>query len=109
MGMAEDFNDFWARFPRKIGKLAAQKAYEKTRQRGVTQQQLLEAIAAYVQYKPAYADFCHPVTWLTQGRYLDEHETTTREDVRSWCQHVNACPNLKYHEHMLVMEARNKA
>jgi len=48
MGMAEDFNDFWARYPRRIGKLAALAAYQKARKSGVTQQQLLDGIGRYV-------------------------------------------------------------
>jgi hypothetical protein len=76
--MGIDFQAFWQSYPRKVGKLAAEKAYEKARKRGVTQQQLLDGIAAYVQHKPAYADFCHPATWLNQGRWDDEYAPATK-------------------------------
>jgi hypothetical protein len=31
----------------------------------------LDGIAQYMKTKPAYADWCHPRTWLSQGRWLD--------------------------------------
>jgi hypothetical protein len=74
MSLAQDFVEFWQAYPRRIGKLAAQKAYEKARKSGVTQQQLLDGIAAYVAHKPAYADWAHARTWLSQGRWEDEYD-----------------------------------
>ena len=111
MGMAEDFNDFWARYPRRIGKLAALAAYQKARKSGVTQQQLLDGIGRYVANKPAYADWAHPKTWLSQGRYLDEYDApavTPVDDIRSWCQHSRGCPNRAYHDVLIDMEQRDK-
>lgn len=74
MARADDFEEFWRSYPRRVGKLAAQKAYIKARQTGVTQQQLLDGIARYMKGKPQYADFCHPATWLNQGRWEDEYD-----------------------------------
>ena len=110
MSRTQDFVVFWQSYPRKIGKLAAEKAYEKTRKRGVTQQQLLDGIAAYVQHKPAYADFCHPATWLTQGRWDDEYAPASKahDDIRNWCQHSRGCPNRAYHDVLIDMEQRDK-
>lgn len=74
MAFEADFETFWRAYPRRIGKLAASKAYVKARRAGVTQQQLLDGIAKYVKGKPPYADFCHPSTWLNQGRWEDEFD-----------------------------------
>lgn len=79
--MTEDFEAFWRRFPRKVGKLAAQKAFAKAR-KTATLEQLLAGIDAYVMHKPPYADFCHPATWLNAGRWLDEYEERRTGDDR---------------------------
>ena len=68
----QDFEDFWKRYPRRVAKGAARKAYEKARKRGVTQLQMFTALALYIKHKPDYADFCHPATWINQERYEDE-------------------------------------
>ena len=69
-----DFQEFWETYPRKVGKLAAQPAFVKAR-RTVSQDQLMAAVDRYIRHKPEYADWCHPVTWLRQGRWMDEYET----------------------------------
>lgn len=68
----EDFEAFWQAYPSKVGKLAAKKVYEKVRRGGIGQDELLDGITQYVATKPAYADYCHPRTWLSQGRWMDE-------------------------------------
>ena len=89
--MNAEFEDWWACYPRKVGKLAAQKAYQKAR-RLASAQELREGVGRYIQHKPSYADFAHPTTWLTQGRWADEYEpvksrTVTRdafEEAAAW-------------------------
>jgi hypothetical protein len=103
----EEFDQFWQHYPRRIGKLAAQKAYEKARKSGVTQRQLLDGVSAYVAHKPAYADYCHPSTWLTQGRYLDEYDVPVSKPTQpayDWFEeckvvHGGAC-GLDRYRHM---------
>ena len=88
MSVQDDFEAWWVAFPRKIGKLAAQKAYVKARRRA-SASELLHGIGRYLQAKPSYADFCHPKTFLSQGRWLDEAPSTSRA---SWiCPHVTPC------------------
>jgi hypothetical protein len=67
----EAFDVFWDSYPRKTGKLAARKAFEKVfDQYG---EQVIEAAKAFrddpnlpnAQYIP------HPATWLNGGRFLD--------------------------------------
>lgn len=67
-----DFEIFWRAYPAKVGKLAARTVYDKVRRGGIRQDELLDGIAQYIATKPAYADFCHPRTWLAQGRWMDE-------------------------------------
>lgn len=84
---AGEFEAFWKAYPRKVGKLAAAKAYAVARKQA-TAEQLLAGIALYRQTKPAYADWCHPMTWLNQGRWLDEVASAPA----SWvCPHTPHC------------------
>ena len=91
---SNDFEEFWRAFPRRVGKLAARKEYEKVRRGGTSQAELLAGIAQYVRTKPAYADWCHPRTFLSQGRWLDEVPTKTNGNGHSLeCQHEPRCPD----------------
>lgn len=77
----KDFHaQFWTRFPRKVGKIAAMKALDKVKARGdVTWAKLIEAVDRYADYltdvphgawRPAAK---HPATWLNAGCWDDEH------------------------------------
>lgn len=68
------FEAFWKAYPRHVGKLAAIKAYAKAR-RLASAADILAGVERYKRLKPAYADFCHPATWLNQGRWLDEADS----------------------------------
>lgn len=76
-----DFDQFWAEFPRRVGKLAAQKAFVKAR-KIASQQEIIDGVRRYVANKPDYADYCHPQTWLNQGRWLDEPDRRSGTDRR---------------------------
>lgn len=71
MSLAEDFTAFWASFPRRTAKLAAMKAYERAR-RMDSAENILAGVERYKRNKPEYADWCHPATFLNQGRWMDE-------------------------------------
>jgi hypothetical protein len=68
-----DFERFWKAYPRKIGRLEAERKFEIAL-RSTTIDVLLAAVERYKQHKPEYADWCHAKTWLYQGRWLDEYE-----------------------------------
>lgn len=105
MSREQDFERFWKHYPRKVGKLAARKAFDKAMKYGVTLDRLLEGIAAYVQHKPSYADFCHASTWLRAGRWMDEWDgpetcsSEPREDWSTECQreHRGICSSRYAH------------
>lgn len=74
--LESDFEDFWRAYPRKVGKFAARKAYEKARRSGqATQAELLAGVQRYITHKPAYADWCHASTWLNGGRWMDDYDS----------------------------------
>src|SRR5690242_11315797 len=83
-----EFDRWWASYPRKVGKLAAQKAYHKAR-RLATAEELLRGIESYIRMKPSYADYCHPKTFLDQGRWLDE--APARATYEWTCHHKPHC------------------
>jgi hypothetical protein len=71
MGIA--FEEFWAIYPRKVGKIDAQKAYEKAillttidKIRVAAQSLAARSKTMEPQYIP------HPATWLNQGRWDDQ-------------------------------------
>lgn len=87
---AADFEVFWRAYPKRVGKLAAQKAYAKVRRGGIPADELLDGVAQYRRTKPDYADWCHPTTWLNQGRWMDE---PIRQEPAPWtCPDDPPCP-----------------
>jgi uncharacterized protein YdaU (DUF1376 family) len=77
------FEEFWKNYPRKTGKPVAEKKFKSLKLTG----QELEKLQAAVKNLAAQAEagkftgeksplqFCpNPLTWLNQGRYLDEPE-----------------------------------
>jgi hypothetical protein len=97
--VVRDFAAFWAAYPRRIGKLAALKAYCKVRRGGIPHEELMDGITQYIATKPAYADWCHPTTWLNQGRWMDE--VAPRSIA---CGHTPPCPNRWSHGQLLQAE-----
>lgn len=68
-----DFDEFWAIWPRKVKRIAAQKAYWKARET-VSHATLIAGVNAYpfspqAQYQP------HAASWLNAGGYLIEEDT----------------------------------
>lgn len=71
-----DFNSFWSEYPKKIGKGAALKAWNKIRPNNGTRTRILEAVrkqATWGQWtKEAGRYIPNPATWLNQQRWEDE-------------------------------------
>lgn len=70
------FDEFWSAYPRKVGKDAAQRAFDKRK----PDRPLLDRMLAAVAKQKASPDWTkddgqfipHPATWLNQGRWQDE-------------------------------------
>lgn len=68
------FGIFWARYPAKVGKAAAERKFETVRKSGrVAWGDLMAGLDAYIANKPPDRDWCHPTTWLNQGRWDDQY------------------------------------
>jgi hypothetical protein len=79
-----EFNLFWAQYPKKVGKLTAQRSWEKLSQEN--QQKALEAIVEHRKYWTAkgtdWEFIPHASTWLNQERFEDELVIEQKENKR---------------------------
>lgn len=67
------FDQFWHRYPHKVGKQDAAKAFAAAMKRGgVTLEVMLAALDRYIRAKPPDRAWCNPATWLRQGRWEDD-------------------------------------
>lgn len=71
--LAEDFNRFWAVYPKKVAKGAAEKAFRKAMRTkdAPAVSELLDAVAVYAAGIKDLQYCAHPATWLNQHRWLD--------------------------------------
>lgn len=86
-GVSDAFNQFWKAYPKKVGKQAAIKAFDRVRKKGISLETLLTAIEKQKhgsrwnrdngQYIP------NPTTWLNQGRWDDEEDEEIGTNSRS--------------------------
>lgn len=69
------FETFWQRYPRRVGKQAALKAWLAAQRRGHDTERIMAGLARHDGAWPDETEFIpHPATWLNQGRYDDEPE-----------------------------------
>jgi len=71
--ITQEFDEFWVSYPRRVGKLAAVKAYQKARI-VATAEEILQGVRQYCEHLPSDTQFiAHAATWLNQGRWMDEY------------------------------------
>ncbi len=76
----DGFAEFWAAYPRKIGRKAALKAWQHADDRPPLADILaaIERAKASAAWRKDNGQFIpHPSTWLNQGRWADEAGPTT--------------------------------
>lgn len=70
------FDAFWQAYPRKVGKDAARKAFDKRKPDAALLALMLAAVAKQARSDAWLKDggdyIPHPATWLNQGRWMDE-------------------------------------
>jgi hypothetical protein len=104
--IAEEFDAFWASYPRRTGKLDAVRAYAKAR-RIDSAENILAGVERYKRNKPEYADWCHPSTFLNKGRWMDEDDAPVVVERKVWtCPHTPAC-SATYKEFCLTRQWRD--
>lgn len=65
------FDAWYAEYPHKVGRAAAEKAYRSALARA-SPETLLEGLRRYIASKPPDRAWCGPAVWLNQHRWLDE-------------------------------------
>lgn len=70
--LSGNFETWWRQYPRKVGKGAARKAYERVVKTGKAAPQ--ELLAGLARYHPDPKFTKHPATWLNAECWLDEPE-----------------------------------
>src|SRR5262249_61365141 len=81
----ENFESFWAQYPRKVEKLAARRAYNRAIKNGVGQAEILRGAMRYAAERAGQeARFTkHPTTWLNGGCWEDEPSPAARQQNRN--------------------------
>lgn len=71
------FAEWWKNYPRKVGRLAAERAYYIALKRAtpaVILDGLHRAVATWKAAKTETEYIPHPATWLNGGRWMDQHQ-----------------------------------
>jgi len=78
-----DFDAFWSAYPRKVGKQAARRAWDRAKGRPAIPAILaaIEAQRATEQWRRDGGQYIpHPATWISHGRWDDEVQAPARND-----------------------------
>lgn len=82
------FDRFWLAYPRRVGKSAARKAFEKIKPSEELLATILDAVAVQSQsdqWKREGGQYIpHPSTWLNQGRWEDEVQSVASVPARNF-------------------------
>ena len=90
------FIEFWNLYPRKVGRLAAEREYARALKRA-TPDAILAGLMLFNRNLPQEPRFiCHARTWLHQGRWLDELPGVKQRQAEDWYEncrllHNNEC------------------
>lgn len=78
-----DFDAFWSAYPKKVGKQAALKAFQKANATLETMLTAIERQKSSAQWKKDNGQYIpNPATWLNQGRWEDEEYAATNAPKR---------------------------
>jgi hypothetical protein len=74
--LADAFEKFWSKYPRKVAKVAARNVFFTLMKKNdaPTLERILEAVDKYRSEQLDMKYVAHPATWLRQGRWEDEPE-----------------------------------
>ena len=106
------FDEFWQACPRRVGKEAARKAYEKAA-RSTSRETLMAGIRRYAASRAGQDEqyTVHPATWLNQGRWADEGSQTGPSIVterREPTEQEKREAAIKFHEYWENLKAGAK-
>lgn len=73
------FDEFYKKYPHKVGRQAAIKAFAKAKRAArAPWSRVIAALDRYIVEKPLDRAWCNPATWLNEGRYDDEPAALVR-------------------------------
>lgn len=83
-----EFEDFYASYPRHVGKDAARRAFEKAVKAGTAPADIVEGARRYAAATAAAGTetryIAHPATWLNAGRWNDDMEDAAPIELTPW-------------------------
>lgn len=83
-----DFLDFYAAYPRHVGKEAARRAFEKAVKAGTAPADIVEGARRYAAATAAAGTetrfIAHPATWLNAGRWNDDMKDAAPVELTPW-------------------------
>lgn len=86
--VASEFEDFYASYPRHVGKDAARRAFEKAVKAGTPAADIVDGARRYAAATAAAGTetrfIAHPATWLNAGRWSDDMEDAAPEELTPW-------------------------
>lgn len=81
-GWPSDFREqFWNRYPHKVGKPKAIAKLELAMKRGVAWQSILDGLDRYIRAKPADRPWLNPETFINQERWTDQPAGSTPDQA----------------------------
>lgn len=110
--VAGRFDQFWQAYPRRVGKLAAWRVWQRLKPDEDLTTAMIAAVERQQQSRQWRSDggqyIPHPRTWLSQGRWMDEAESAGevleatpaeaeeferyyRQRLGQYCRHAPAC------------------
>ena len=79
----EGFDEWWSTYPKKVGKIAAEKAYAKAAK--TADAPTLLAGLKSCQFSDERRFIPNPATWLNEGRWLDNEQSAPKPEVCPVC------------------------
>jgi hypothetical protein len=104
---SDGFNDFWVKYPKKVGKEAARKAWRSTAKTRPPLEDVLRTLDRAIEaWSKGEAKFIpHPATWLNQGRWADETFIVYAEETRSQMRDRKAMEIVRRYEEQEQLDA----
>lgn len=102
--ITEEFDIFWTRYPKRVKRFDAMKAYQKARI-VATAEEILAGVVQLLAHMPDEMRYVpHATSWLNAGRWTDEYAAPV-VPVKESCPHVPECHNLSW---CRVVKARER-
>ena len=87
-GVDADFKEFYAAYPRHVGKEAARRAFVKAVKAGAPAADIVEGARRYTAATAAAGTetryVAHPATWLNAGRWSDDMQDAAPVELTPW-------------------------